>query len=171
MREGPARRSPEQLTKNPPGTFVGRRSGLRSLAALGLLAPALILGGVSCAVGGVENPLAEGQTAAPERGSRYLITAAEMRSASAGTLYDAVQRLRPLWLRLGPPRSRGIRSEIMVIQNGQYFGPAQILRQMTPLGVFSITYMDGISASAEFSYPGAQPHIVGAIVVDYIGPR
>ena len=94
-----------------------------------------------------------------------------MRSASAGTLYDVVQRLRPLWLRLGPPRSRAIRSEIMVIQNGQYFGPAEILRQMTPLGVFSITHMDGLSTAAEFSYPGAQPHIVGAIVVDYVGPR
>ena len=35
MRESPAPRSPEQLTNDPPGTFVGRRSELRSLAALG----------------------------------------------------------------------------------------------------------------------------------------
>ena len=171
MREGPALRSPEQLTNDPPGTFVGRRRGLRSLAALGLLAPALILGGVSCAVGGVENPLAEGQTAAPESYSRSLITAAEIRSVSAGTLYDVVQILRPFWLRVGAPRSSGLRSEIMVIQNRQYFGPAESLRQMTSLGVFSISYMDGTSASAEFSYPGVQPHIAGAIVVDYRGPR
>ena len=102
MREGPALRSPEQLTNDPPGTFVGRHSELRSLAALGLLAPALILGGVSCAVGGVESPLAEGQAAAPvSDNSRYLITAAEVRSASTGTLYEVVQGLRPAYRR-GP---------------------------------------------------------------------
>ena len=169
MREGPALRSPEQLTNDPPGTLVGRCRGLRSLAALGLLAPVLMLGGVSCAT--AEGPF-EGQPAAPVSGnSRSLITAAEVRSAGAGTLYDVVQRLRPLWLRLGPPRSRSVPSEIMVILNRQYYGPAESLRQMTPLGVFSITHLDGLSAAAEFSYPGAQPHIVGAIVVDYVGPR
>ena len=168
MRESPAPRSPEQLTNDPPGTFVGRRSELRSLAALGLLAPALILGGVSCAT--ADTPF-EGQEAAPERGSRDLITAAEVRSGSTGTLYEVVQGLRPLWLRLGPPRSTGIRSEIMVIANRQYFGPARSLRYMTALGVSSITYVDGISAAARFPYPGPKPHIAGAIVVEYGGSR
>ncbi len=171
MREGPL--SPEQVANHPVRTLVGRRLGIRSLAALGLLVPALIVGGASCAMGGgAENSLGEVGAGVPPGDDsrtlrRNLITAEEMRSVSVGTLYEVVQRLRPLWLRSGPQRSRRVATEIMVIQNGMYFGPVESLRDLTPDNVLRIRHVDGPTAAATFSYPGVQPHIEGAIVVEF----
>jgi hypothetical protein len=55
----------------------------------------------------------------------------------------------------------------MVIQNGMYFGPAESLWDLTPSNVVRIRYMDGPAATAAFSYPGVQPHITGAIVIEF----
>ena len=41
------------------------------------------------------------------------------------------------------------------------------LMTLTSENVTSITYLDGISALAEFSHPEVQTHIDGAIVVQY----
>ena len=173
MRDGPVLCSPEHIGNRPPWAFVGRSGRLvGSLAALGLLVPALIVGGASCAAWAAEGDpfsLPEDQAAAPTfatSGSRA-ITAEEVRSVSAGNLYEVVQRLRPLWLRTRALRSYRVRSEIMVIQNRMYFGPLESLRELTLANVWSISYMDGAAATAAFTYPGVQPHIDGAIVVEF----
>lgn len=100
--------------------------------------------------------------------SPRFLSGAEVRAQSVGNLYELVERLRPLWLRSGGARLRSarLRSEIMVVLNQAYFGPALSLRDLTPEHVRSIEYMDGSLAAARFSYPGVQPHIVGAIVVE-----
>lgn len=58
MGKDPVYLFPEHVANHPPRTSVGRRRGIRSPAALALLVPALIVGGVSCAMGGgTENPM------------------------------------------------------------------------------------------------------------------
>lgn len=163
MGKDPFYRSPEHVANHPPRTSVGRRRGIRSPAALALLVPALIVGGVSCAMGGgAENPMsaAGSQDGSFTVGSN-VITGEAARAVTAGNLYEVVQRLHPLWLRERSGRSYRVATEIMVIQGGMYFGDVESLRELNNENVWTISYMDGAAATAAFPYPGVQPHILG----------
>ncbi len=90
----------------------------------------------------------------------------ELLTAQVSDLYQAVERLRPLWL-----RSRGIRSftqttEIAVVRDGAYFGPLETLRTIPADQAFRLEYMDGATvASRVAGVVGMNRAVEAAIVV------
>ena len=107
----------------------------------------------------------EGSDARDARINMELISADELSALTVSNAYDAVQQLRPLWL-----HSRGIRSgralttEIIVAQNGRYFGPVTALKQFHREVVKELRYMDGAQAGAFLTGLGSR-HVEAAIIV------
>ena len=92
-----------------------------------------------------------------------LITLDELANVDAATLFDAVNRLRPQFL-----RSRGVTSlqdptprTAVVYLDGQRVGHIEFLERMSPLGVFSVRYMSPVDASSRYGLD----HEGGAILV------
>jgi hypothetical protein len=105
------------------------------------------------------------QSGAPRTGTRdpNLITVEELENANAATLLDAVNRLRPQFL-----RSRGVVSlqdpnppTAVVYLDGQRVGGIEFLERMSPLGVISVRYMTPVDASSRYGFN----HEGGAILV------
>jgi len=95
-----------------------------------------------------------------------VITREEILSVEATNLYDVINRLRPRWLHVRSNRSFNMETEIAVLQNDVYQGPAQeALRQMSPELAFEIQYLEG--ARAATAIPGLMSgrHIEAAIIV------
>lgn len=96
-----------------------------------------------------------------------VITREELVAAQAGDLYQAVERLRPLWL-----RSRGVRSltattEIAIIRDGVYFGPIETLRTIPAEQVSRLEYVDGaMVASLIPGAVGSNRNVESAILVN-----
>jgi len=92
-----------------------------------------------------------------------LITAEEIASKQAQTLYDAVRALRPAWMMRSRPTTLMPQNEgeLIVYVDGTRFGNIQSLRQFVPNGVQSIRYYSPTDAEARFG-PG---HLHGAIEV------
>lgn len=128
-----------------------------------LLRRALIIGAVVAAFAAV-SACASGSSA-NARGSARLITAEELQSSQAGNMFEAIQRLRPRWL-----RSRGQRSldalgtGILVYFNDSRLGsPEQALSSMPLDGIRRVEYLD---SSAAGRLPGAgSGHVEAAIMV------
>ena len=99
------------------------------------------------------------------RPNNRLITADELSEISVGSLYEAVERLRPLWLRSSGRRSVNLSSEIAVMQNGQYIGNISVLRTIPTVNVREIRYLDGVSATTALPRVPGGRHIEAAIVV------
>ncbi|HUE96945.1 MAG TPA: hypothetical protein VMN39_09805 [Longimicrobiaceae bacterium] len=100
------------------------------------------------------------------RPNSSLITEAELAAISVSNVYEAVQRLRPSWLRPPVRRSINLSTEIAVVQNGSYFGSVESLRAIAALNVREIRYLDGPSAIAEVAgILGGGRHIDSAILV------
>jgi len=100
----------------------------------------------------------------PHGKSNYL-SQAEIEAVGAGNLYDVVNRLRPRWLSVrGAGRSFGMNTSILVYQGSVLMGNSEVLKQISPRGVYSLEFVDGATASA--TLPGAMAnHTVGAIVI------
>lgn len=105
-----------------------------------------------------------GRQAISDRGT---ITREELSSILAGNLYDAVERLRPLWLYRNTPRSVNIPTEVAVVQDGQYFGGLESLRSISPAGVWSIEFLDGPAATAAIPRLSTGRHVESAIVIRF----
>lgn len=93
------------------------------------------------------------------------ITTDELQELGAPNLYDAVQRLRPRWLRHRGDRSMtgSVSTELHVFMDGSHLGTARELRRMVPRGISSLEYL---SASEADALPGPQGvHLAGAIMV------
>lgn len=92
-----------------------------------------------------------------------VLTADEIRSASAPTLYDVIRMRRPRWLtRARPTAFRGDRqAELVVYLDNVRFGGPEALRQITPGSVGSAHYLTPSQAEARFG----QGHMNGAIVI------
>jgi len=104
-------------------------------------------------------------------GSSNVITAEDLAQISVNNAYDAVVRLRPLWLQSRGNRSAvALRTEIIVAQNGAYFGGVESLREFRIEEVREIRYMDSATAGAFISGLGNR-HVEGAIIVDLTGRR
>lgn len=99
------------------------------------------------------------------RGTSNYLTQAEIESVGVGNLYDVVQRLRPRWLSVrGAGRSLGMNTSILVYQGSVLLGSSEMLKQISPRGVYSMEFIDGARAAA--TLPGAMVnHTAGAIVV------
>ena len=93
------------------------------------------------------------------------ITAQELSRLHVNNAYDAVSQLRPLWLRSRGRRSYRLTTEIVVAQNGSYFGPLSSLRQFPISDVRGLHYLDGPQAGAFLSGLGSR-HVEGAIVIE-----
>ena len=110
---------------------------------------------------------------APPRGESPLsdyrvIASSELQSISAAHLYDAIERLRPRWLRRDTPRSVNIPTEIAVVLDGQYLGDTESLRGVSPLRISRIELLDGPAAAAVIPRLSTGRHVEGAIVVSSI---
>lgn len=92
-----------------------------------------------------------------------LITLEELERVNASNLYDAVNRLRPQFL-----RSRGVTSmqdpnppRAVVYLDGQRVGGIDFLERMSPMGVISVRFMTPVDASSRYGLN----HDGGAIMV------
>ena len=110
--------------------------------------------------------------AAPQREERRrprrrpdVITADELAESGATDLYQAVQRLRPQWLRASGARSlSGGAAGTVVYQNNTEMGGLDALRQLGIGFASELRYLDGSEASN--TLPGLGSRLVsGAIVV------
>jgi hypothetical protein len=92
-----------------------------------------------------------------------VITAEEIRTTPAQTLYDAVRALRPAWMMRSRPTalSQQNQSQLMVYVDGTRFGGMDSLRRLNPGSVQAVRYYSPSSAEARFG-PG---NLQGAIEV------
>lgn len=79
-------------------------------------------------------------------------------------LYQVIERLRPRWL-ITRSRSFSGGTDILVVQNNSVIGDVEILRQMDPVGVTELRYMDGDTAAATL-VGGRSGFVEGAIVIE-----
>lgn len=105
----------------------------------------------------------QGGTTRPASKDTNLITVDELEKVNASNLYDAVNRLRPQFL-----RSRGVTSmqdpnppTAVVYLDGQRVGGIDFLERMSPMGVVSVRYMTPVDASSRYGLN----HDGGAILV------
>lgn len=89
---------------------------------------------------------------------RDLITSAELRDAevSSQSMYQAIQRLRPVWLR---PRGSNLAGELflpMVFVSGARYGDLQSLRNLRASDVRRARFMNSGDATTRYGtgYPG-----------------
>ncbi len=112
-----------------------------------LLALLCLLG---CASGqGSENPDA--------RRDSELISLEELQNQPAGSAFDAVERLRPNWLRnRGPFSTTRPQSYPEVFVDDRHFGTLESLRQIDLDAVSEIRFLNGRDATTRFGtgYPG-----------------
>ena len=95
------------------------------------------------------------------------LTLAEIEATPGlSTAYDAVQRLRPAWLRA--TRARAGDGQILVFQNTTRMGSLEALRQISIEVVGSMRYMDSVDANNQLAVSGAGP-VAGAIIVNTRG--
>ena len=104
-------------------------------------------------------------TGAKEGSRLNIISREEILGAEATNLYDVISRLRPRWLQVRSTRSFNMETQIVVIQNDMYLGPASHLREMSPELAFEIEYIDGVRAANVLPGLMSGQHVEAAIVV------
>jgi hypothetical protein len=100
---------------------------------------------------------ARGPGSAEEERAADRISLEELESQPAGNVYDAVQRLRPIWLRnRGPFSTTRPQSYAEVFVDERYYGPLESLRQFDLTAVAEVRYLSGRDATTRFGtgYPG-----------------
>ena len=92
-----------------------------------------------------------------------LITAEEIGTSNAQTVYDAVRNLRPQWMMRSRPTAMMQQNQgaLLVYVDGTQFGNIESLKQINARGVLAVRYYSPSSAAARFG-PG---HLLGAIEV------
>lgn len=125
------------------------------------------LGAAGAAPGVQGQPPVPGAPAAarPPVRRRDVITREEMVDAGVTNLFEAVQRLRPEWLR-GANLSNlaGSGQELVVYQNQTPLGGVEELRELTPEYAASLRFLDGPTASNTLPGLGSR-RVAGAIVI------
>ena len=104
-------------------------------------------------------------TGAREGTRSNILNREEILGAEATNLYDVIHRLRPRWLQVRSTRSFNMETQIVVIQNDMYLGPASHLREMSPELAFEIEYIDGVRAANVLPGLMSGQHVEGAIIV------
>ncbi|HEX2187970.1 MAG TPA: hypothetical protein VHG51_03680 [Longimicrobiaceae bacterium] len=97
-------------------------------------------------------------------GSRQadVITRDEVEAAGAGTAYDLVRSLRPMWLNTRPHSMQNPAGDVLkVYLNNTLLGSVDALRQIAAADVGSLRYYDVGRANYRFG----QGHLNGAIQV------
>jgi hypothetical protein len=97
-----------------------------------------------------------------------MLTREELQGTSTSNLYDAINRLRPQWLRSGTNTQTthgGGGLQVVVYQGTTQLGGVEALRQMQPSFPTAVRYLDGNQASN--TLPGLGSRVVaGAIVIE-----
>jgi hypothetical protein len=102
---------------------------------------------------------------APVPRRRDVITKEEMVEAGVTNLYEAVQRLRPEWLRgANVSNITAGGQDLVVYQNQTPLGSVEELRELTPEYTESLRFLDGPTASNTLPGLGSR-RVAGAIVV------
>ncbi|MEX1258714.1 MAG: hypothetical protein WEG36_13955 [Gemmatimonadota bacterium] len=130
-----------------------------------LLAAVGVAASVGCASAAVETS-ATGASSLGSSDSRT-ITLSEVQAVGGTNAFDVIARLHPNWLLAAGTRARSTRlpSEIVVVTDGQYFGPVGALRQI-PIGmVGGIRYLTGTDATNQFPWLASGRHVEAAIIV------
>lgn len=92
------------------------------------------------------------------------LTAEEILASGASTAYDAIERLRPRWLRVRMERSHNQATEIVVFVDNMQMSGMDALRDVDARLVRSIRWLDSAQAG---QMPGmGSRHVEGAIVVE-----
>jgi len=101
--------------------------------------------------------------AAAARRNPNLITAEELAASNAQNAYQAIQILRPAWLRTrGSGGHAGPQTPVVYVDQNR-FGSLQALVDINVTGIAEIRYMDSIEATNRFG----TGHGGGAILVTY----
>ncbi len=103
----------------------------------------------------------EGSTAT--RGGRDVITAEELATVNETNLYDAVKRLRPMFLVSRGATSLRIGASTLprVYLDGSPYGDAETLRSMPLVGIHEVRFMDARDATTMYG----TGHTAGIIMV------
>jgi hypothetical protein len=111
---------------------------IRSLATLSALV-ALTTGCASSGAGGSSSG-----------GSRDLLTREEIQQSGAGTLYDAIQRERPTWLRARGPITGQGQDGIHVIMDGVRVGDVNFLQSARVDNVLEVRFINARDATTRW---------------------
>lgn len=128
---------------------------------------ALLAGCAPAASGGAgAGASASGTTSSGQRIRANVITREEIEGSGTTNLYDAIQRLRPQWLRNASQTNYGGGgTEIVVYQGTTQLGGLDALRQLAPGYVEAIRYLD--QSTAMNTLPGlGSRRVAGAIVLE-----
>lgn len=87
--------------------------------------------------------------ARPPRTPRDVLTYDQLAATQLPTLYEAVQRLQPSWLRT--PAGSPLQREIGVFLNGARVGGLEFLRQFPPTQAEQVRYMNSQAMEAELA--------------------
>lgn len=152
---------------------------LRTLALTGALVIAAAASSPS--VGAQEQAAAPASAVAPQeaaapaaqrrapRPRRDVLTREELAASGTTNLYDAIQRLRPQWLRGGSASNfSGGGQGYVVYQDNAMLGGLDALRQLSIEFAHELRFVDGTTASNTLPGLGSQ-RVSGAIVV--VRPR
>lgn len=77
------------------------------------------------------------------------------------TLYDAIEALRPSWLKARGPDSIYNPTSVLVYVDGNKFGEVGSLRSIDPASIRYVQFLDGLAASARWGLG----HGAGVILV------
>jgi hypothetical protein len=130
-------------------------SGRLLLTGLGLLC--LLAAGCASSGGGVTTANSD------------VITRQEIEETGVGDLYQAVERLRPLWLRSRGSRSLTSDTEIAVVRDGSYFGPVESLRTIPAEQVFELEYVDAATVASLLPGRVLSDHVIEAAILVRLG--
>ena len=85
---------------------------------------------------------------------RNLITADEIAKSNATNAYEAVERLRPAFLRTRG--SQSLQNQVpptpMIYIDGMRYGPLQTLSSVPAIGIVSIQYLTAIEATQRYGF-------------------
>lgn len=99
---------------------------------------------------------------AASRASNEAITADDIRAGSFTNVYDLIAQLRYRWLHARGADSINLQSgDVMVRMDNNEIGTVQVLRSMSPIGITSIYFVDGVSAAGRWGLGYAH----GAVVI------
>ena len=123
-----------------------------------LFAAAVLVGVVACASSGSSTATAtpQGSTDRPARRNTNVLAADDFKGLEAMNLGDAIQRLRPDWLRRGAARDpgriagAGSPDPLAVWIDDNKLGGPEVLNGLAVQGVTSVRYYSGPEAQARF---------------------
>ena len=117
-------------------------------AAVRIAAATVLAVSVACASGGGAGAAAGGTSPSS---SRYLLVQSDLAAANSDNVYDAIQKLRPEFLRGGTDQAGvGARTAVMVYRDGVRLSGIDDLRQILPAQIREIRYLPGPEAGVRF---------------------